>query len=105
MEVSGGAFRAEEFRRCRKRLPGLCPALDPDLVDTLLLPVGEQADAVSRFFNFIEMSLQFAEWKVLVDILTHGEGGLNRERDGGDDAQSAQPNHGAAKGVPILIAG
>src|SRR5713226_419311 len=46
VQIPGSAFRPEEFRGCVKCLPFFHAALDPNFVDTLLLPVGKQADAV-----------------------------------------------------------
>src|SRR3989442_10360014 len=46
VQILGSAFRPEEFRGCVKRLPFFNAAFDPNFADTLVSPVGKQADAV-----------------------------------------------------------
>ncbi len=42
VKISGCKLGAEEFPWCRESLPFSDAALDPDLIDALLLPVGKQ---------------------------------------------------------------
>src|SRR2546429_2530810 len=44
VQIPDGAFGPEKFRGCFERLPFFDAALYPNFVDTLLLPVGKQAD-------------------------------------------------------------
>ena len=49
-------------------------ALDPDLRGAVVLPVGEEADAVAAAEDGVEIVLELIEGEVLVDDLRHLEG-------------------------------
>src|ERR1700694_5975374 len=51
VEVLGGSFRSEEFRGRIKCLFLLLAALDPNYVNSLVLPVGKEADAIRAGFD------------------------------------------------------
>src|SRR3984893_13848547 len=46
VQIPGSTLRPEEFRGRVKSLPLFNAALDPNFSDTLVLPVGKQANAV-----------------------------------------------------------
>ena len=60
--------------------------LDPDLSDAVVLPVGEEADAVAAGEDGVEVVLELVHGQVFVDDLPHLEGGLDVEGDLGDHA-------------------
>src|ERR1019366_5148466 len=101
VKVPGCELRAEELRGCRKCLPVADTTLYPDLFDALLLPVGEQTDAVGARLDVIEVVLHLSERQVLVHVLPHRIGGLDIERDPGDHAESAKPDHGSLEDLAV----
>ena len=64
--------------------------LHPDLVDDVPAPGGEQADAVAGGEDLVEVGGQPPDREVLVDGLRHVVRRLDRQRDGGDDAEGTQ---------------
>src|SRR5687768_1824795 len=64
-----GGRGGEEGRRDRALTTVCDQALDPDLVDGLAAPVGEQADAVGARHNIIEVSGQLGQRQIVVDLL------------------------------------
>src|ERR1700730_392814 len=55
MKIPGGQLRPEKFRGRVKWLAILDASFYPNLIETLLLPVGEQADAVRACFDSIKV--------------------------------------------------
>ena len=101
VKISGRELRAEEFRGRRECLTVFDTALDPELINSLFLPVGEQTDAVGARQNFVEVLLHLSERQILKHVLPHGISGLNIESNAGDDAESAEPHDSAAKDFAI----
>ena len=93
VQVDGSELRPIKLGARVKFLPFFDAVLDPQFVDALFLPVGEQADAVSAGFDGIKVFFQLAEGKVLIHILPHHKTGLNVESDFRDYSQSAQSHH------------
>ena len=93
MQVSGSKLGPEEFPGRFESRPAADAALDPDLVDTLLLPIGKQTDAVTARLNFVEVTLHLSEREVLIHVLPHHIGGLNVESDPGDDTECAKSDY------------
>ena len=92
----------------RSRVEGLAlvfAGFDPDFVDALLLPIGEEADAIATGFDGIEVVFHGSELKVFINVLPHGVGGLNIERDLCDYAESAETDNCGEKGLAIGGAG
>src|SRR5437773_3382139 len=61
VQIPDGAFGPKKFRGCVERLPFFDAALYPNFVDTLLLPVGKQADAVGAGFDGVKVVSHFTE--------------------------------------------
>ena len=47
---------SEKFAGCRESAGSSDATLDPDLVDPLVLPIGEQTNTIAARLNFVEMS-------------------------------------------------
>ena len=62
-------------------------AFDPDLVESLFLPVGKQADAIAAGFDSVKVVFQLTQREIFVHILLHHKGGLNIKSDLGDYTQ------------------
>ena len=78
---------------------------DPDLGGAVVLPVGEEADAVAAEEDLVEVVLEMVEGEVFVDELRDLEGGLDVEGDGGDDAEGAEVDGGAGEDVGVFARG
>ena len=74
-------------------------SLEPDLIDVVASPVGEEADAVGAAHDLVEMLAQRRDREILVDLLADGERGLKMQREFRDDAQCAEADDGAFEGV------
>ncbi len=74
---------------------GVEAALDPDLGDAVVLPVGEEADAVAAEEDLVEVVFELRDGEVFVDGLGDLEGGLDVEGDFGDDAEGSEIDDGA----------
>ena len=105
MEVPLGKGRTKQFGLRFRRVGGINPALHPDLIDSVMLPVGEQADAVGTGHDLFEVVLQARCWKILVDRLRHIEGRRKIEHHLGDNAKTAQRDDRAIKLFAILVSG
>ena len=86
-------------------LAGLDAALDPDLVDFVALPVGEEADAVTGAHDGFKIVLEFVHGQVTVDDLGHIEARLHVESHFCDDAERAERDDGAEETIAVGIAG
>src|SRR6266702_2689067 len=71
MKISGCRFRSEKFGRGSKSLSLLQAAFDPHLVDILVAPIREHADAVGAGFDGLEVVLDLIQGHVQVNILPH----------------------------------
>ena len=58
----------------------------------MILPVGEETDAVAAGKNFLQVLLQLFHGQVLIDHLGHLIGGLDIERDLGHNTDRTQVN-------------
>src|SRR5712692_151762 len=105
VQVPGSTFGPEEFRGYVKRLPLFDAALDPNFVDTLVLPVGKETDAVPAGLDSIKVVFHCSERHVLVDVLAHHESWLNIEINLCDYAQRTKTNKGSEKRLAVLLAG
>src|SRR6185437_2756377 len=76
--------RAKEFRHGGKPIRSSYPALDPDLIDIFVAPVGKQTNTISRGHNGAKMLLQRRHGHILKDILTNIVSGLYRQFQHGD---------------------
>ena len=99
--LQGGSV---EERRQVMDFIGRDTALNPDLLDAMVLPVGEEAEAVAGAEDVVEVVLELGEGKILVDDLAHLEGRLDVEGDGGDDTERAEVDDGAEEVVAVLLA-
>ena len=104
VKIFAGEFCAEEIRLCVECRLLIFAALQPHFAEELVLPIGEEADAVGAGLDGIEVLLHRVEGKVLIDILPHHEGGLNIERDLGDDTQRAEAHDCTFECVAVLLA-
>jgi len=105
MEVFLGRRGAEKLGLGVEGAAGFGTGLEPDFAKAPILPVGEQADAVGRGFDDVELIFELIEGEIFVDVLTHGEFRLDIERDADDYAQSAETDDGALEGIGVLLAG
>src|SRR5262249_35254018 len=78
-------------------------ALHPDLVDALVLPVGEEADAVGARYDLLEVIFQPRQGQVFVHVLPHLERGNNVERDLRDHPQAAEADNRSLE-LRVLVA-
>ena len=91
MEFAGGGFGAEELGgEVGGGGAGFEAALDPDLGDVVVLPVGEEADAVTAEKDFVEMLFELRHGEVLIDGLGDLEGWDEIDGGFGDDADVAE---------------
>src|SRR6202008_3040208 len=79
--------------------------LQPDFVDALLLPIGEQTHAVGCGHDFVKVILHFREGKILIDILLNLKSRLDVERNFCNDAESGEADDSAGKNIRIVFAG
>ena len=86
-----------------ERRPLLDAALDPDLVDPALLPIGEQADAVAGRDDVLEVISDLRHRQIEVHVLSHRERRLHVQRDLGDDAERAETDDRRLKRVAVLL--
>jgi hypothetical protein len=66
------------------------PRLGPDLVGSVVAPVGEHADAVGARGDGVEVVVDVGPREVLEQVLPHLERRDDVERDGGQDAEDAE---------------
>jgi hypothetical protein len=100
-----GSFGAEELGLPIVLVAGCEAALDPDLSGLVMLPVGEQADAVAARKNLVEMIFEMRQGEMLIHRLRYLEGGLKIERDAGDDTERAQIDNDTREAVGVFLAG
>ena len=77
-------------------------SLEPDFAEALVLPVGEQADAVGGGFDGVEMLFHLIERKIFVNVLAHLEGRLDVERNFGDDAERAEADDSTVENIAVF---
>ena len=82
---------------------GVEAAFDPDLGGAMILPVGEEADAVAAEEDLVEMMFELGEGEIFVDDLGDLEGRLEVEGGFGDDAEAAEVDDLAEEGVVVVI--
>src|SRR5579871_766354 len=85
-------------------MPDARTALDPDLVECLVLPVRKQTDAIGASGDFIEMGLQLLERQSFVDTLLYLKRLDEIQRQLDDHPQSAKRDDHPVKLVGILAA-
>src|SRR4051812_38206302 len=100
MQIARCELRTVEFRGSGERLTADA-ALDPNLVDTRLLPIGEEADTIAARLDGVEVVLHLREGQILIDVLANRVGWLNVERDARDDPESTEPNDSGAEFLSI----
>ena len=105
VEFFGGELCVEELGGEGVGDAGVEAALDPDLGDAVVLPVGEEADAVAAEEDLVEMFFELRHGEVFVDGLRDLEGGLDVEGDAGDDAEGSEMDDGAEELVAVFGAG
>ena len=71
----------------------------------MILPVGEETDAVGTRKNIVKMVFQLRQREILVNDLPHLKSWLHVERDLGDDTQPAQSDDCAGKPVAVFLPG
>src|SRR5947209_1054000 len=76
--------------------------LDPKFSGTMVLPVGEQRDAVASAHDGFKIVLKLSEIEIAVYDLRHLVAGLHVEGDAGDHAQRSEANHGSRESVAVL---
>src|SRR5882724_6371393 len=100
MKVSCGARGTEKiFRLLDGRLGSVDSMLEPDFVDALILPVGEETHAVGSGKNLVEVVFERVEGKILEDGLGDLIGRLNIERNVCNDTERAETNRRAGENV------
>ena len=104
MQLLRGAAGAVELLRPRIRFLGVDTSLDPHLCGAMVLPIGEEANAVAAAEDGIEIVLKLVERQVLIDDLLHLIGRFEIEREAGDDAECAQSDYGASEMIGIFRA-
>ena len=105
VELLGGQGGSEELRGEDCGGAGVETTLDPDLGDAVVLPVGEEADAVAAEEDFVEVVFELRDGKVFVDGLGYLEGGLDVEGDTGNDAEGSEIDGGGEEVVAVVGAG
>src|ERR1700758_4954613 len=70
----------------------------------MMLPVGEEADAVAAAEDLVEVVLEVVEGKILIDGLCDLKRGQQVERDAGDNAERAEADNGAEELIAVLFA-
>src|SRR5688572_25806457 len=103
MEMTGGERRSEQGRFGLESILSSNIALQPDLVEGRVTPVGEQADAICTGEEFIEMILQLCQRQVLVNILSHLKRWRNIECKFRNDTECTQPHHSSMKMFIVLL--
>ena len=106
VEALGGGAGAEELGADVEGLAGVRfvrvnAGLDPDLGGAVVLPVGEEADAVCGGEDLDEVLAEDVEGEVFVDDLADLVGGLDAEAKAGDEAECAEVDDGAEEGVLV----
>ena len=91
--------------RASVRIAFVDSVFEPDLVDALLLPVGEQAHAVSAFGDGVEVVFQLMPWEIFVDILLHLKRPHNFQGKAGDDSQGTEGDDHSVKLLGMLFSG
>src|SRR5258706_1383371 len=105
VKISGGARGTEKiFPLLDRRLGWIDSMLEPDFVDALILPVGEETHAVGSGKNLVEVVFERVEGKILEDVLRSLKRRLDVERHFADDAKCAEADHSAGKNVGIGFA-
>ena len=104
MKIFGGEFCAEKFRLGVKGLAFFGAGFEPDFAEIVVLPVGEEADAVGAGLDGVEMVFHGGEGEVFVDELAHLVGGLDVESDSCDDAKRAEADDSALEEIVVFLA-
>ena len=94
-------LRLKFFRGCA----WIEAALDPDLSGLVVLPDGEEADAVAAEKYLVEVMFELGEGEVFVDDLRDLEGGLEVEGGFGDHAKAAEIDDLTEEVVAVFSAG
>jgi len=105
VKLGGLAGGAEEGFGIRRWLGAGEFSFHPGLGGSVLLPVGEEADAVAGRKDMEQAVLEFVEREVFVDGLDDLEGGLEVERETGDDAKRAERDYGSGEDVGVCRSG
>ena len=106
MKVFCGARGAEEIMRpLDGRLGRVDSMLEPDFVDALISPVGEEAHAVGSGENFVEVVFERVEGKILEDGLGDLIGRLNVERNACNDTERAEADYCSGENVRVIFSG
>ena len=81
-----------------RKTPALAETvLEPDFVDAVFLPIGEEAHAVGAGHDAVKVFFQFAERQAFIHVLLHHVRWLNVERDLRDHAECAKPDYDSRK--------
>ena len=91
-------------RRAAAVIPVRDPALAPHLVDDRPAPPREQAHAVARRGERVEVVAQRGDRQALVHVLPDAVRRLDRERQARDDTQRAQRDHRPGERVAVRLA-
>src|SRR5882724_3185654 len=106
VKIFCGARGAEEILRLLDgRLGRIDSMLEPDFVDALVLPVGEEPDAVGSGKNLVEVVFERVEGKIFVDGLGDLISRLDIERHFGDDTKCAEADHSAGENIGVGFSG
>src|ERR1043166_9101541 len=81
MKVLASGLRSEKLAWRLVMLSLFDAALEPNFIDAMLLPIGEQADAVRTRHDRLKVLLQFIKRQIFVYILVHLVGRLEIESD------------------------
>jgi hypothetical protein len=106
----GAAFRWRRWlRRTRAAMavfsPGATRLLIQTWCDAMVLPVGEEADAVAAGHDGFEIVLELVDGEVLVDDLGHLEAWADVERDLVTTPRAPRPTTAPRKMVAVFFAG
>ena len=103
--IDRGQGRAIEGGDHRQRFAIGQLVLNPNLADIVILPVGEEADAVGAAHDGVKVLHHLGKGHVFIDFLLHQIGRLDVKRHLGDNTQATQPHDRAQKGLAIAFTG
>ena len=95
MQVADGWLRSIEVRTSIRMGALVYTAFDPNLGRAMILPVGENADAVAAREDIVQVMFKLREREVFIHHLSHLKGRLHIERDLGDNTEGSKSDDGA----------
>src|ERR1700691_793008 len=105
VESPVGELRPQYLRGKLRWVSPSHPPFYPYLPDLVILPVGEQADAVAASEDLLQVVLQLVDGQVLINHLTDLKGWLHLECDLGDNADCTQVHGHPLESFAIVLSG